>query len=513
MKSVKQGLTPNTLLRYKRNFIWSFRFCLIVLSLWTQACSGSPLYGLVIDQLGNPVSNAKVICGATTPIFLYTVSHSDCSTKTNSKGMFYVRDSAAHLTIYGVQGYESKQMSFRRHQQGGWFPSGSINSGPTTKEKPYILHVWKGDPAPLIHVDEYYRFERDSSVYSLSLTSGEKYPNEFLDDIQIQFVAEQGKEIKRADWKVIFRSKSGGMLESDEPFMYLAPEDGYQQKIIVEQHKDDPEFKSKVSKRYYLKSRSGKLYARLEMEITPFYNDYSLIYMRYWVNPNGSRNLMYDEMKRFQTTEDVYYEVGKKLFDMGEYDAAMSELLVAANHGDKRASTFIGHIYYRGLGIKKDIQTARKWYLHAVTSPDLRGARHYNDIAYFVKKKVIDEAAYMLGVMSQDGIGVSKNVEKAMAWFKDAGYRGTFALGEHYSKSTKKEDLVMSYCWLRNTEFFTKPSDSEKFGKLGNAEYYQRAIALRELVSKRLTSEEIKVGESMSFQCGPPAAHVEIVRP
>jgi len=494
----------------KRKLGWPLKACLILLSLGLQGCAGSPLYVLVIDQNGAPVPNFKVICGSYSGGYISRGSFSDCSSKTNSKGMFYANESDSSLTLYKIDrlGYESKRVTFSLGANGWAYPNTDIS----TKEKPFLYHVWRGEPEALMHYDDRYRFERDGSSYSISLTSGEKYPTTFLDDIQIQFIAEQGKNLKRTDWKVIFRVKDGGLQESDDPFMYLAPKEGYQQKTIVEQRKDDAGYKNGLKKSYYLVSRSGKLYARLEMEIIPFYNDYSMIHLRYWANPNGSRNLMYDEMSRLRLSEDAYYEEGKQFLDLKKYAAAMNPLRIAAKHGDKRASTLIGHMYFRGLGVPKDNKVALEWYLDAASSP-VRGASHFNDIGYFGKKKIIDEATYMLGVMYKDGIGVSKSIEEAMKWFKNSGYRGTFAVGEYYSKSKKKEDLITSYCWLRHTEYYTEPHVSDKFGKLGNAEYYQRAIDLGKAVSKKLSSEEIEVGESMKHKCGPPMIHIKIIRP
>jgi len=81
--------------------------------------------------------------------------------------------------------------------------------------------------------------------------------------------------------------------------MNVAPEDGYQSKIVLSYKKENENYASKVKKKYYLKSKNGHSYAHLEMDIRPFFNDnVAAIRMIYWLNPNGSRNLQYDPQKR-----------------------------------------------------------------------------------------------------------------------------------------------------------------------------------------------------------------------
>lgn len=234
--------------------------------------------------------------------------------------------------------------------------------------------------------------------------------------------------------------------------MYLAPESGYQQKVIVEQPHDGGKnvYQIELKKRYYLKSRSGQLYARLRLDISPFYNDYSLIHITYFANPNSSRNLMYDDKIDISTTEDTFYNFGKMAFDAGKYKEAMARLLTAYNHGDRPASALIGKMYHQGLGVGKDDKKAFEWYSLVVSLPNPEVERYAKMSGWFGYPP---EAFYMIGMMYKNGMGVAKDLEKAFSSFKAGDYRGWLEAGEIY---VNKGNLPMGHCYFDRVIYLNK---------------------------------------------------------
>jgi hypothetical protein len=90
------------------------------------------------------------------------------------------------------------------------------------------------------------------------------------------------------------------LIESGAEQMYLAPEAGYQQRYVIEHMATDTEWAERESRQYFLQSRGGKVYARLEVEILSHYRDQAIFNIEYYANPNGSRNLEYDPLQGVQ---------------------------------------------------------------------------------------------------------------------------------------------------------------------------------------------------------------------
>ncbi|WP_437550926.1 tetratricopeptide repeat protein [Sorangium sp. So ce367] len=95
------------------------------------------------------------------------------------------------------------------------------------------------------------------------------------------------------------------------------------------------------------------------------------------------------------------------LADPGEVLAGMDALARAAEQGDVEAQVSLGRIYLKGLpSVPKDAARARAWLLRAAPS------QH-------------PSAAYFLGVMSQNGDGVTADPAEAVRWFEIAARGGS----------------------------------------------------------------------------------------
>ena len=259
-------------------------------------------YGKVVDQHGKPVPHAKVYFGVSRHGFVG-----------NSNGYFYdiITDADGKFAIEGIEGHSLnfKNVEKTGYEYGGGigsfrgFPRYSGKNAPksrlwteTSEAKPVVFQMWKKTEAePLIYNDDARVYPFPNGQFETVNLQGK---GESIGDFKVSSVR-SGTRSNPGDWKIVIEAIDGGFIESDEVFMNIAPEDGYQRKVVLSYKKGDENYVSRVRKKYYLKSRGGQSYARLDMQIRPFFNDKkSGLRFKYWLNPNGSRNLQYDPKKR-----------------------------------------------------------------------------------------------------------------------------------------------------------------------------------------------------------------------
>lgn len=99
------------------------------------------------------------------------------------------------------------------------------------------------------------------------------------------------------------------------------------------------------------------------------------------------------------------YEAGVAALERGDYPTAFRELTVEADKGDARAEYALGVLYRRGLGVSPDIDLAIAWF-----------------------KRSADQgfaaAQYNLGVIHQMGSGVDVDYAVAADWYRKAAIQG-----------------------------------------------------------------------------------------
>ena len=66
------------------------------------------------------------------------------------------------------------------------------------------------------------------------------------------------------------------------------------------------------------------------------------------------------------------YKDGVAEYWDGNYEKALSKLSHEAEDGDAKAHRYLGHLYYNGKGVTKDLEVAFSHYLRAASMGDLR---------------------------------------------------------------------------------------------------------------------------------------------
>ena len=150
----------------------------------------------------------------------------------------------------------------------------------------------KGIPEPLITRQTLYGFKIDGTPHYFDLMTGAKRVGGAASgDIAVRIVrpANHGQ---RFDWSLVLEGVGGaGLIEFSDELTFEAPVEGYQPKLEYEMKADEPGWRAGVEKSFFVRSRDGKLYARLKADVMAIYNEQAAIDVEVYVNPSGSRNL------------------------------------------------------------------------------------------------------------------------------------------------------------------------------------------------------------------------------
>jgi len=182
----------------------------------------------------------------------------------------------------------------------------------STPDKPYIFHAFKkGQTEPLIVGGMvFYDCKPDGRWYAADLKSKQIMEGESNGEFKISVTSPFGSMgHTNQDWSIRIEEIRVGLIEeTNDPFMYQAPESGYQSSWSYAQQAGEPKYKREVHSKFYLKSQDGSMYGRMNMDILVGGRDGPAIEIHYWLNPFGSRNLEYDKNK--QITPELIQRVG-----------------------------------------------------------------------------------------------------------------------------------------------------------------------------------------------------------
>jgi hypothetical protein len=93
---------------------------------------------------------------------------------------------------------------------------------------------------------------------------------------------------QRYDWWASVSVPDGGLVEHNEEFPFEAPLEGYQTRVEFDMPVTSPEWKPMVKRTYFVKFGSPVKYGRIHVDLD---GRSRTIFLTYWVNPSGSRNL------------------------------------------------------------------------------------------------------------------------------------------------------------------------------------------------------------------------------
>jgi hypothetical protein len=247
-------------------------------------------YGKVVDENGEPVRDAAI-----------TFTWNDLSLNGTSQ-FRTMSDDGGYFSLSGIQG---KGLSvFITNER--YYVSNTHNKFAFEYANPHEPHFHEPDPhnpvifhlrskgraEALVVTKKSYKIPKDGSPVEVQLTTGTKAMG-LSGQMRVECwtVDAQKDAFNRYDWKCRVSVPSGGLIESTREFDFEAPAQGYQTFDQIDMPQSSENWRSDVSKWYFLKLPDGT-YARLHFRIIAGGDHFFKI--QSFVNPSGSRNLEYD---------------------------------------------------------------------------------------------------------------------------------------------------------------------------------------------------------------------------
>jgi hypothetical protein len=258
-------------------------------------------YGVVGDQNGQPVPNAKVYI---TVLYnsLFGAGQKRATMETEADGSFTVSGYKGRTLDIGLEkeGYDYAGDTGPFHYTALVGQAVQFQPDPKSPVK-FVMWKRKG-PEPLV---SYYKLEfrlpYDNSPHRLDLLKGCEVREG--GDIIIRLNAppvtlEETRQKHAWDWDLVFEAVDGGFIPSGKKLMSEAPEGGYQLSINLGRKIGDKLWWAQAQGDYYVFSR-GKLYSKMWLYFTgnPALKRGGGLMLTWQTNPSGSRNLEYDKAK------------------------------------------------------------------------------------------------------------------------------------------------------------------------------------------------------------------------
>lgn len=167
------------------------------------------------------------------------------------------------------------------------------------------------------------------------------------------------------------------------------------------------------------------------------------------------------------------YEAGETAYQNEDYPLALSLWEPLAKQGDPAAQTKLGHMYHWGIGVSRDTQKSIKWYR-------LAAEQGYTDAQVF------------LGINYHRGFGVPQDYQEGINWVRLAAEQGDPAaqlyLGSVYCDGEGvPQDYIMAHMWWN----------------LAAARGLDRAHTLRDFVAEHMTAAQIAEAQRLAREWKP----------
>ncbi len=277
--------------------------CLVVLSalavglvgcefLLPIAANSQPLdlYGKVVDQNGDPVSDAKVR-GHVLLAYGYTSANQDYYTETDHRGRFKFVD------LHGVSLFATPEKP--GYEYDSRLPTNWSKNYKPDPDHPMIFNMWKlRGPEPMLHAKFDSRVPYDGTSVTFGLLNGKKGDT---GDLEVTLLRNPQRIIRgqeRYDWNLQIAVIGGGLSEATGLYYNLAPEMGYESIFTFVLTKDDAHWTPELARTFYIHTRTGT-YGRVTIDLVTYSERPDTgITIEAYINPNGSRNLEFDSTKQ-----------------------------------------------------------------------------------------------------------------------------------------------------------------------------------------------------------------------
>lgn len=270
-------------------------------------------YGRAVDQFGEPVPAADV----EGVVLVYTGTRGGQmrrQTTTDAQGYFQFGGFKGQDLGIGIkkEGYEYRRKSSSFSYS--YFEADHKRHIPDPKS-PVVFVLWKKQGAePLLQYEKVWRFPVNAGPVKIDLLKakmGQPQADLIVNVSRSPLTMRYGE--RGFAWKVSIDVEGGGLVRAGEADYYnQAPAGGYEPHLEYAQEAQSIRaaqegritwtWRESVADTFYLTSRNGKNYARIDLRVRPNSDrkegdNEALIAAKVWLNPNGSRNLEFDSAK------------------------------------------------------------------------------------------------------------------------------------------------------------------------------------------------------------------------
>lgn len=251
------------------------------------------LYGMVVDQNGEPVVGAKVQGNVMLNVNFVRSKDEIYFTETDSDGMF------SFLGLHGIglgvwpqkQGYDYNLK----------LPSKRPENYRPDPNNPVVFTMWKIRGAePMIHTELDSRVPYDGTSATFNLATGKKIVS---GDLRITLLRsplliQRGHD--KFDWKATIEMLGGSLLPKNDLYPNWAPDAGYQPFFKVSVTATNIPWSQELKQNFYFRNAQGQ-YGRLFIGLaTDSMRPDTGINIQAWINPSGSQNLEFDRKKQIR---------------------------------------------------------------------------------------------------------------------------------------------------------------------------------------------------------------------
>lgn len=252
--------------------------------------------GRIVDQYGEPIRDAKV--GFEAGGNFLSAGSGGRYVHTDNDGYFIAEDvkgESLALAMAEKDGYDiniKSNGSYPHFYAIKKFPD-SLLWKDYTRENPYVIRAYRVEKYAKVKSENNrgLDFIPNGSVYTIDFSGEERVKWEGIRDGDIRIIFTRNDK----EWQVKVESVDGGLQETSDTYMNMAPESGYQKSLIYSGKALENFNISRsisVKKNLYFVSHHGKRYGALRIEILPYSNEKkSGISVSYAINLYGGREL------------------------------------------------------------------------------------------------------------------------------------------------------------------------------------------------------------------------------
>jgi hypothetical protein len=167
--------------------------------------------------------------------------------------------------------------------------------------RPVVFPLWrKGASVELLTSSAFLKIENidPNRVHTVNLLEDRIMPG-LLDegDVVVEVYNEgagtdaKGRNLRQQyDWEVKLSLPGGGIVQTNDPYLYRAPEAGYQEQLVFRSNKADKDWTPIMRGNYYFRDGQGR-YGKLHLEVRARGQDAVVSFEDVAMNSSGSRNL------------------------------------------------------------------------------------------------------------------------------------------------------------------------------------------------------------------------------